>query len=521
MNRDTSIEHLDRNDSPWDILVIGGGATGLGVALDASLRGYKTLLLEQSDFTKGTSSRSTKLLHGGVRYLAQGDINLVLEALRERGLLLKNAPHLTRNQTFVIPTFSLWKAAYYTIGLKLYDLLAGKLTLGKSEWIGAKRVAKILPTVNAKPLRSGVVYHDGQFDDSRLGITLAQSCSDLGAIVLNYVKVTGLGKNAEGNIDTVFATDLETAKPYTLKAKVVVNATGVFVDDIITMDNPVAKPMIRASQGTHIVLSRAFMPTDYALMIPETSDGRVLFAIPWHDKVVVGTTDVLVETAEAEPRARAEEVDFILSTFGRYTSKKPERSDILSVFAGLRPLVRPPKEGQKTKEISRSHKLFVSPSKLITITGGKWTTYRKMAEETVDMAIIEGKLEPKSCQTEQYKLHGYLEKPDRADRLNVYGSDAGTIKDLIKNNAYLAEKIISAYPFTKAEIVWSVRKEMARTVEDILARRLRILFLDAKAAIEMAPAVAKIMAEEMGRDTKWAENQIKDFQEVANHYLLS
>ena len=518
MNREASIQFLKQNDIVWDMIVIGGGATGLGVALDATLRGYKTLLLEQSDFTKGTSSRSTKLVHGGVRYLAQGNIKLVLEALYERGLLLKNAPHLVSNQSFIIPFYSWFEGMKYFVGLKLYDLLAGKLSFGKSAFVSKNDTIESLPTIHSKGLKGGILYHDGQFDDARLGINLAQSCAYNGAHVLNYLKVIGLSKDNEGQLDGVEAIDLESEIHYHFKSKVVINATGVFVDQLLSMDEPAKQPIVRASQGTHIVLDKSFLPSSSALMIPKTSDGRVLFALPWHDKVIVGTTDTLVENETLEPRALKEEVDFILNTFGEYIDKKPQKSDILSVFSGLRPLARPEKEGKKTKEMSRSHKLMVSDSGLVTITGGKWTTYRKMAEDTVDLAIKTGGLEQAKCKTKAFQIHGYR-KETRTDSLHYYGSDADKILELIVLEPELSATLHPNYSFTKAEVVWAVRNEMARKVEDVLARRLRLLFIDSKAAISIAREVAEIMAKELGKNEEWREFEIKEFKNLAGFYL--
>lgn len=519
MNRSTSINTLENNSEIWDLIIIGGGATGLGAALDAALRGYKTLLLEQSDFTKGTSSRSTKLVHGGVRYLAQGNLKLVLEALHERGLLLQNAPHLTYNQSFIIPSFSWWDSLKYGIGLKLYDLLSGKLSLGKSSWIGPQEAKTQLANLSGTDLKAGIVYHDGQFDDARLGINLAQSASEQGATVVNYMKVINLHQTQAGKVDGVEAIDLETGKTYALKAKVVVNATGIFVDQILSMDKPTHTPLVRVSQGAHIVLDHSFLPTRAALMIPKTDDGRVLFAIPWHGKVLVGTTDLPVDEASLEPRALEEEIDFILNTFGKYVEHKPTRKDILSVFAGLRPLVQPSQKGAKTKEISRNHKLIVADSDLITITGGKWTTYRKMAQDVVDKAIEVGHLNPEPCKTQHFKIHGAALPQEPLDRMSIYGTDIIPIRALMDEAPEMKEKLHPQYDFIKAEIVWMVRQEMARTVEDVLARRLRILFLDAQAAIDMASPVAATMAKELQKDDIWIAQQIELFNAVAKGYL--
>lgn len=510
----------EMQDKTWDVIVIGGGATGLGTALDACTRGFKTLLLEQADFSKGTSSRSTKLVHGGVRYLAQGDISLVLEALHERGLLRQNAPHLVKNQAFIIPNYSWWTGPFFTVGMKVYDMMAGSLGLGPSEHISKEETLKAIPNLSEKDLNGGVIYYDGQFDDSRLAINLAQSIAENDGVVLNYFKVNALLKDSSEMVCGVKAKDVEGNKTYDLKAKVVINATGVFVDDILQMDDPNAKKMVRPSQGVHIILDKSFLQGDSAIMIPKTSDGRVLFAVPWHNKVVVGTTDTPLDHSSLEPRALDEEIDFILKTAAQYLKKDPTKKDVLSIFAGLRPLAAPQGEDMSTKEISRSHKLVVSLSGLVTITGGKWTTYRKMAEDTVDKAQLIAGLEDRKCVTENMPIHGYVKKVDYNDHLYVYGSDRIKIMDLINKNPVLGEKLHENLPFLKVEVVWAVRNEMARTVEDVLARRVRALFLDARASIEMANDVAEIMAGELGYDKKWVDYQVNEYTRLAKEYLL-
>jgi glycerol-3-phosphate dehydrogenase len=519
MNRNTNIEKL-KTTPVWDVVVVGGGATGLGVAVDAATRGYKTLLLEQADFAKGTSSRSTKLVHGGVRYLAQGDIGLVLEALKERGLLRKNAPHLVRNQEFIIPTYEWWDGPYYTIGLKVYDFMSGKLGLGPSERVNAETVMKAIPNLKKEGLNGGVVYYDGQFDDARLAINLAQTLEDNRGTALNYCRVTGILKDKMGFVAGVKVWDVENEEIYEVKAKVVVNATGVFADSIIRMDHPETKKTIVPSQGVHIVLDRKFLQGDTAIMIPKTPDGRVLFALPWYDKVVVGTTDTLMEDISLEPRALPEEIDFILNTAGEYLMYRPKRSDVRSVFAGLRPLAAPEEEGEKTKEISRSHKITISPSGLLTITGGKWTTYRKMGEDAVEKAVLIGGLPEKPSVTAQMPIHGYARVFDENDPLHYYGSDRNKILSLSRNDSSMAEPLVEGFPFTKAEVVWAVREEMARTVEDFLARRSRFLLLDARKSMEAAPKVARIMAEERGLRRRWVREQTEQYQALAQGYLL-
>ena len=517
------MEAVSDESQVWDVLVVGGGATGLGVAVDAASRGYKVLLVEQSDFAKGTSSRSTKLVHGGVRYLAQGDVKLVFEALRERGLLLKNAPHLVRVQSFVIPAYSYFTKVFYGVGLTIYDVMAGRLRFRKTGLLSRDAVTRRLPSIKQKGLKGGVEYFDGQFDDARLAINLAQTCADNGGVLLNYMSVEGLLKDRAGKVAGVKARDAESGREYTLKSKVVINATGVFVDAVLQMDAPGQHPLVRPSQGVHVVLDRSFLPGDSALMIPKTPDGRVLFAVPWHAHVLVGTTDTPLDKSSLEPAASEQEIDFILETAGAYLTKKPTRQDVLSVFAGLRPLAAPAQGTNSTKEISRSHKLIVSPSGLVTITGGKWTTYRKMAEETMDKAVAVGKLVPSSCVTAGLKIHGHKEGyavSGDAAPLAIYGSDAPGLQDLVTERPELGQRLHASFPSTCAEVVWAVRHEMARTIEDVLARRLRILFLDARAAIDMAPKVASVMAAEQGHPLAWQQDQVTRFIELANSYLL-
>ena len=502
----------------WDVIVVGGGATGLGTALDAASRGYQVLLLEQADFAKGTSSRSTKLVHGGVRYLAQGNLSLVREALYERGLLLKNAAHLVKNETFVIPTYDRWSGIYYNIGLKFYDLLSGKLSLGKSKLISKEETIMRLPSVQQKELYGGIVYHDGQFDDARLAINLAQTCLERGATVLNYFRVKDLLKE-NGKIFGVIASDQESGITYQIKSKAVVNATGVFVDDLLQKDEPHKKPLVKSSQGIHIVLDRSFMPGEDALMIPKTDDGRVLFVVPWHGKLLIGTTDTPLNEHKLEPVALDEEVTFVLRNVSKYLTRVPERRDIRSLFAGLRPLAAPEEGNAKTKEISRGHKILVSASGLVTITGGKWTTYRRMAEDTVDKVIETTKLQPQKSGTRNLPVHSSMQTTDWADHLYVYGTDKAAVLALIRENHTWGDRLHHRLDYIAAEVIWAVRHEMARNIEDVLARRLRALFLDARAAIDIAPKVACLMAKELGMDKNWEESQVIDFIHLAEGYL--
>lgn len=519
-DRDQLLDKIETEHQIWDILVIGGGATGLGVALDASSRGLKTVLFEQSDFAKGTSSRSTKLAHGGVRYLAQGNIKLVYEALHERGLMLKNAPHLVNPLSFIIPSYRWWEKYFYGIGLKIYDWMAQKFRMGNTSLLKRDTVLKQMSNLNPKKLNGGVQYYDGQFDDARLAINLAQTSMEQGGVLLNYMKVDQLRKDPKGKVTGVQVTDIETGKTYNVHAKVVINATGVFVDDVLKMDNPNANTLLKVSQGIHLVLPQSFLKSEHALMIPATSDGRVLFAVPWHKHLLVGTTDTPLDRHQLEPKPLKQEINFILDTLKDYLKEVPTEKDVLSVFVGLRPLVLPENKEVGTKEISRDHKLKVTASQLITITGGKWTTYRKMAEDTVDQAIEVGGLSTVPCQTQALKIHGYCNGSVEDGAFGFYGADAAGIAQLKRENPDLDHPLHPKFSFTAAEVVWAVRHEMARTVDDVLARRLRILFLNARAAMELAPTVATIMANEMDRDKNWIDGQVKDFQNIAKNYLV-
>jgi glycerol-3-phosphate dehydrogenase len=519
MDRRILIDELNNQSGRvWDIIVIGGGATGLGIALDAASRGYRILLLEQSDFAKGTSSRSTKLVHGGVRYLAQGDLLLVIEALHERGIMLKNAPHLTSDQEFIIPIYKWRDAVLYTVGLKFYDLLAGRLSLGKSFFMNRQQTMKCLPLLKAEGLKGGVVYHDGQFDDSRMAIALAKACISQGAVILNHFKVTGLLKDEDERVNGVVAKDIVSEKEMNLKAALIINATGVFADEIIRMDKPDSKLYIRPSQGVHIVLDKSFLNSKSAIMIPKTDDGRVLFAIPWYDKVVVGTTDTPLDIIDLEPVAQETEIDFILKTAQKYFVKPPGREDILCIFAGLRPLAADPDNPLATREISRRHKIILSDSRLLTITGGKWTTYRLMAKETIDKAISAGILQSRKCITGNLKLSS-LQSDTPSNRLHIYGDGASEIEQIIGEKPDLGVPVDFRLPYTKAEFIWICRNEMPVTIEDILARRTRALFLDARASSEIAPLVADIMAEEFGYDENWKKEQVNEYNKLVINYL--
>jgi glycerol-3-phosphate dehydrogenase len=505
------------------MIVVGGGATGVGVAIDAAARGYEVLLLEQSDFGKGTSSRSTKLAHGGVRYLEQGNIGLVMEALKERGLLLQNAPHIVHDLAFVVPNYDWWEAPFYGLGLKLYQLLAGKYGFGVSRILSREETLEHLPTLKTEGLRGGAVYYDGQFDDARLLIHMAATAFEQGATLLNYVEVTGLTKDAEGFVDGVHARDVETGHEFRATAKVVVNATGAFSDLLRLRAEPSAAPIIVPSQGIHLVFDSSFLQGESAIMVPHTSDGRVLFAIPWHGHTLVGTTETPIERATLEPVAMEQEIEFILATAAQYLTKAPTRDDVLSVFAGIRPLVGAgagTTSAVRTAALSRDHVIHIDRSGLVTVCGGKWTTYRHMAEDCVDQAATLAQLPEKPCVTHHLNIHGFHSAAKQFGPLAVYGSDAYEIRKLVDADAGLGERLHPALPYVKAEVVWAARHEMARTVEDILARRTRALFLNARAALGMAPAVADLMASELRWDHSTWTRQLAAFRDVASNYVL-
>jgi len=503
-------------NEPWDIAVIGGGATGMGVAVDAAARGLSVVLVEAHDFGKGTSSRSTKLVHGGVRYLEQGNVPLVMSALKERGLMRQNAPHLVHDLAFVVPNYSWWEAPFYGIGLKLYDLLAGKYGFGASKLLSKNETLERLPGLEPEGLTGGVVYYDGQFDDARLLIHLAMTAADHGAALVNYCPATAVLRDADGYVNGLSARDAETGEEFQIAARMVVNATGVFTDEVRRMADPAAEQLVVTSQGIHLVFDRSFLKSDTALMVPRTSDGRVLFVIPWHGHAVAGTTDTPVDAPSLEPRALEEEIEFVLETAGRYLSRPPMREDVLSVYVGLRPLV---KGDGKTSALSRDHVIHVDTSGLLTITGGKWTTYRHMAEDCVDHAITLGKLPDVECRTKNLRIHGSVDNSAALGSLQVYGADAEAIRTLAEDPA-LAAQLHPELPYIAAEVVWAARAEMARTVEDVLARHTRALFLNARAATAMAEPAAWLLAAELGRDEAWVAAQLKEFCALAEQYRV-
>lgn len=520
MNRTAMLKRaLDRR-APWDMVIVGGGATGVGVAVDAASRGYEVLLLEQSDFGKGTSSRSTKLVHGGVRYLEQGNISLVIEALKERGLLRQNAPHLVKDLGFVVPSYEWWEAPFYGLGLKVYNLLSGKYGFGPSQVLSRDETLARLPTLKTEGLRGGVIYYDGQFDDARLLINLVTTAAEQGATLVNYAQVTGFSQDEDGFLDGVTVRDTETGQEFHAAAQVVINATGAFSDSVRRLADPQVASMIAPSQGIHLVFDRSFLPGEDAIMVPHTSDGRVMFAIPWHGHTLVGTTDTPIPVPSLEPKPTSAEVEFLLDTAAQYLVKKPTTRDVLSVFVGIRPLVGTG-DRTNTATLSRDHTIHIDQTGLLTIAGGKWTTYRNMAEDCVNQATILARLSERPCMTQTLNIHGFHQHADKFGALAVYGADAPAIQDMMRADPVLAAPLHPALPYCGAEVIWATRFEMARAVEDILARRTRALFLNARATLVMAPRVAELMAKELGKDDAWRVEQINAFQEIAKGYVLT
>lgn len=512
MKRQDMYQRLREHAGIWDMVVIGGGATGVGVAIDAASRGYKILLLEQADFGKGTSSRSTKLVHGGVRYLEQGNISLVMEALKERGLLLQNAPHLVHDLGFVVPNYEWWEAPFYGLGLKLYNLLAGKYGFGTSRILSRQETLDRLPSLKPEGLRGGVVYYDGQFDDARLLIHMVTTAWEQGATLLNYAAVTGVSADSQGFVNGVTVRDGDS--DLHVEARVVVNATGAFADNVRRLAGGDVQPMIAPSQGIHLVFDRSFLNGDDAIMVPHTSDGRVMFAIPWHGHTLVGTTDTPSPAASLEPVALEKEIEFILTTASLYLAKTPTRADVLSMFAGIRPLVRARSSGN-TAALSRDHTIHIDQSGMLTVCGGKWTTYRRMAEDCVNQAATLAQLPDRPCVTHQLRIHGALTASGaQVGGDSVYGSDAPGVAALNR-----PARLHPDLPYTEAEVIWAVREEMAQTLDDVLSRRTRALVLNCRAAVAMAPRVGALMAAEMGRDQQWIDQEVAAFVQLARAYL--
>ena len=507
----------------YDIAVVGGGATGLGVALDAAARGFSVVLLESHDFAKGTSSRSTKLVHGGVRYLAQGNIALVREALRERMRLLDNAPHLAQPLAFVVPSYQWWEMPFYGLGLKLYDAMAGKAGLGKTRFLSREQTMALLPALQPQGLKGGVQYWDGQFDDARMAMAIARTAALHGALLVNYCRVSELLYEKD-KVVGLLCEDALTKQQYTIKAGCVVNAAGVWVDELRLKDGAAygaesqsaLEPMVAPSQGVHIVVDREFLNSDVGLMVPKTADGRVLFAVPWRGKVILGTTDTPRHDLLLEPLPLKEEIDFILSESARYLCRAPKRTDVKSIWVGLRPLVKRQKnDGENTQRLSREHTVLVSRSGLVTVTGGKWTTYRAMAEDVLKLCADSGLMKKRKAGVTKHlrligaDLPGMETRPIyQASGLHSYGDEQVVLTIMQGAKVSLCDGL------TEAMVRFAARYEYAITVEDVLARRSRVLFVDARLASTLTKRVGEILFEETGIDP-----QTKNFTDLAQKYL--
>lgn len=511
-------------DRPWDIAIIGGGATGLGTALEAASRGYRTLLVEAADFAQATSSRSTKLIHGGVRYLQSGQISMVRESLRERGRLLRNAPHLVHPLKFVIPATSSWQRWYYLAGMKAYDLLAGDLQIGRSRSLAAAEVSQRLPTLKPERHRGGVLYSDGQFDDAHLALALARTSAEQGAVVVNYAPVIRLC-HSQGKLDGMVVRDLESGHEWQIRARVVINATGVFYDEIARLDLPDSgndSRRIVASQGTHLVLDRAALASEHAMLIPQTDDGRVLFAIPWLGATLIGTTDHQVEQVVKEPKPLKQELEYLLEHVGRYLNPAPQLHDIKAAFSGLRPLVAHNQSGTSTASMSREHQILISNSGMVSIIGGKWTTYRKMGEEVVQRAATLGDLPNRPSVTANLKLAGaHEELKDHQNPAGAYAQYSRELQDMAQRDPAVLKPLHPRYPLLRGHVVMAARYEMPRTLEDMLARRLRVLFFDVPAALEMASECCQLMASELGFSESWQTDQLTALKHSIEQYFPS
>ena len=517
MTRNEALRAIEQTDL-WDVIIIGGGATGLGAAVEAASRGYKTVLLEQNDFANATSSRSTKLIHGGVRYLQKAQLSLVRESLRERGFLFRNASHIVHPLKFIMPASSLFSRLFYGAGLKLYDQLSGTLSLGASTLMNKKEAWELLPGIQEEKLAGAIAYYDAQFDDARLAICLARTVWELGGVALNYLQVKEI---KPGRLKSVLA-NCETNREYELRARVIINAAGVFSDMVRKLDAPSSPPLLSLSRGAHLVVDSSVFPGRDALIIPKTQDGRILFAIPWMERVIIGTTDVPVDNPESDPTPSQAELEFLLLEVSRYFKNKIDSGVVRSCFAGLRPLVKPLRQ-QHTAALSREHAILSSPSGLITIIGGKWTTYRKMGEDVINIAAKTAGLPQKKSCTPSLHLHGWTQEPLRTpaepEHFKNYGSQIAGLRNLLRQFPALAAKLHPRLPYLEVEVIWGVREEMARTIQDILARRTRALLLDAQAAVECSSRVAALMAAELGRDANWQKNQCQAFKATAEKYM--
>lgn len=514
----TRTEQFAALDSTFDVLIVGGGATGLGIAVDSATRGYRTALVEAGDFAQATSSRATKLVHGGVRYLASGQIHLVYEALHERKVMITNAPHLVHPLAFITPAYKWQDLPFYGSGLKLYDLLSGSASLGKTRILSAKETRQLQPGIATTGMKGSILYYDGQFDDARLALAIARTAQDHGALVCNYTRCVRLTKQ-QGKVDGAVVKDMESGQEINVKAQTVINAAGIYSDEIRHQDDASLPDLLTTSRGTHIVVPGIVLGSPNAIMVPKTKDGRIIFAIPWLGQVVIGTTDLPAPGVELEPGHLASEIDFLIETINPYLAQPISRRDVLSVFSGLRPLVTG--KAGTTSKLSREHHIDRSLSGLITVAGGKWTTYRRMAQDTLDFAVRHRMLESRKCSTATLKLHGAPANAAPNGLFARYGTDAPALQAIVDADPAAATLLDQQLPYSVAEVIYAVRQEMARTVEDVLSRRTRALLLNARAAQRAAAPVASIMAKILGYDVGWIEQQVRSFHLLAESFYVA
>lgn len=517
MQREAFLRAATSRRSPYDVIVIGGGANGLGIALDCAHRGLEVLLLERAAFGAGTSSRSSKLIHGGIRYLAQAQFGLVREALHERALLLRNAAGLVTPLPFILPAGKRLELYKYAAGLKLYDALAGEHKLSTSRILDSTETRRLAPQLGRAPLVGSVSYTDAHFDDTRLLQALAHSAAARGATLLNHMPVVALHKNARGQLRAVGVRDALGGATHDFEARVIINASGVHGDAVRRLADATLEAEILPSQGTHLVVPNRFYSSDHALVMPRTPDGRVMFVMPWHGQALIGTTDTALDKLVDPPVPQREEIDMILTVTARHLHRAPSRSDVLSAFAGVRPLAAAPGSARSSK-ISREHAISVDSAGLVTVSGGKWTTYRRVAEQCVDVAVKLAGLRARDVSTRELELV----TPDSArGGVDALGFPARGVAHIGAEQAALAAPLSDALPYSGAHFAYAARYEMAMTVADALAYHTRALFIDARAALDIAPRVATIMANELQRDTNWVASELAALRSIAAPFILT
>ena len=535
-NRSDALRRLESTD--FDVVVIGGGITGVGCALDAASRGLRVALIERDDFASGTSSKSSKLVHGGIRYLQQGDVRLVYEALAERQILRRNAPHLVKVLPFLIPIFSTKGVVNRKLAramgtaMWMYDLTGG-LRIGKMhKRVSKKQALEWFPTLPADKLMPSYLYYDAEADDARLVVTVARTAAlRFGATLVNRPEVVDLQKNSNGNVNGVVVE--ADGRTFTVSTKAVVNAAGVWSDDVRALDEAEHPRSIRPAKGVHITVAWSKVRNTVAAVIPVPGDKRSVFVVPWGQFTFVGTTDTDYTGPVDDPQCNEDDVEYLLRALNGSITETVTTDDILGTWAGLRPLVADPEASGRTADLSRRHKVRRSDSGVVTITGGKLTTYREMAADTIDEVLSEvldadriTRFRRRS-KTKHIKIHGangYEELVDSADTISPlggdqvrrladrYGSDATTVLAIAESDQSLAEPLVPGLHYLRAEAIFAVRYEMATTVDDILSRRTRARLETRDASADAAAAVAALLAPELGWDEAEQARQVADYR---------